>query len=103
MAQPTHIVTIALHAHYNQLLETSRSETIQAQLIHQDWQASLMRLSEDLRLAGRHHEEGTLPYKRRIAALQEENRILRAKAGWEPASETDDSEDEDGEEGPESG
>ncbi|KAI5209599.1 hypothetical protein E4T39_00907 [Aureobasidium subglaciale] len=85
--------TIALHAHYNSLLETSRNETIQAQLTHQAWQASLMRLSEYLRLARRANEEGALPYRRRIAALKEENRILRAKAGWEPASESDDEDD----------
>ncbi|THX00350.1 hypothetical protein D6D13_09583 [Aureobasidium pullulans] len=87
--------TIALHAHYNSLLETSRNETIQAQLTHQAWQASLLRLSEYLRLAQRAHEEGSLPYRRRIAALKEENRILRAKAGWEPASESEGSDDED--------
>ncbi|KAI5208906.1 hypothetical protein E4T38_02623 [Aureobasidium subglaciale] len=86
---------LALHAHYNSLLETSRNETIQAQLTHQAWQASLMRLSEYLRLAQRAHEEGALPYRRRIAALKEENRILRAKAGWEPASESEHSDDED--------
>ncbi|KEQ77685.1 hypothetical protein M436DRAFT_36916 [Aureobasidium namibiae CBS 147.97] len=87
--------TIALHAHYNSLLETSRNETIQAQLTHQAWQASLLRLSEYLRLAQRAHEEGSLPYRRRIAALREENRILRAKAGWEPASDSENSDDED--------
>jgi hypothetical protein len=54
-----------------------------------------MRLSEYLRLAQRAHEEGSLPYRRRIAALKEENRILRAKAGWEPASESENSDDED--------
>lgn len=84
-----------MHAHYNSLLETSRNETIQAQLTHQAWQASLLRLSEYLRLAQRAHEEGSLPYRRRIAALKEENRILRAKAGWEPASESEGSDDED--------
>ncbi|KAG9616149.1 hypothetical protein KCV04_g15929, partial [Aureobasidium melanogenum] len=89
------IYTPALHAHYNSLLETSRNETIQAQLTHQAWQASLLRLSENLRLAQSAHEEGTLPYRRRIAALKEENRILRAKAGWEPASDSENSDDED--------
>ena len=86
---------LALHAHYNSLLETSRNETIQAQLTHQSWQASLLRLAENLRLAHSAHEEGSLPYRRRIAALKEENRILRAKAGWEPASDSENSEDED--------
>ena len=38
-------------------------------------------------------EDAALPYQRKIAALKEENRILRAKAGWDPPS---DSEDEDG-------
>lgn len=77
------------------MLETSRNETIQAQLTHQAWQASLLRLSENLRGAQAAHEEGTLPYRRRIAALKEENRILRAKAGWEPASDSENSDDED--------
>lgn len=82
--------TIALHAHYNALLTTSRNETIQAQLTHQAWQASLSRVTEFVRLAQRDMEESSLPYRRRIAALKEENRVLRAKAGWEPAEESED-------------
>lgn len=36
-------------------------------------------------------EEG-MPYKRRIAGLKEENRVLRKMAGWEPAVDSDDEE-----------
>jgi hypothetical protein len=31
-----------------------------------------------------------MPWKRRIAALKEENRILRAKVGWDPPVDSDD-------------
>lgn len=34
-----------------------------------------------------------MPYKRRIAALKEENRILRAKVGWDPPVDSEDEED----------
>ena len=68
---------------------------MEAQLTHQGWQASLQRLSEGVRAALKAREEEGMPYKRRIAALKEENRVLRAKAGWEPLQ---DSEDEDSDE-----
>ena len=91
--QQNHIV--ALHQNYQQALAQSRSETMEAQLTHQGWQASLQRLSEGVRAALKAREEEGMPYKRRIAALKEENRVLRAKAGWEPLQ---DSEDEDSDE-----
>lgn len=37
-------------------------------------------------------EEEGMPYKRRIAALKEENRVLRAKVGWDPPVDSDDEE-----------
>ncbi|KAJ9632217.1 hypothetical protein H2203_000620 [Taxawa tesnikishii (nom. ined.)] len=82
----------ALHAHYNSLLTQSRNETMQAQLTHQGWQASLGRLHELLRAAYKESEDGSLSYRRRIAALKSENKLLRAKAGWEPASDSEDDE-----------
>lgn len=91
--QQNHIV--ALHQSYQQALAQSRSETMEAQLTHQGWQASLQRLSEGVRAALKAREEEGMPYKTRIAALKEENRVLRAKAGWEPIP---DSEDEDSDE-----
>lgn len=84
--------TLAIHAHYSALLETSRNETLQAQLTHQAWQASVQRVAEGVRLAHAEKTDQSLPYRKRIAALKEENRLLRMKAGWDPPS---DSEDED--------
>ncbi|KAF2171990.1 hypothetical protein M409DRAFT_18221 [Zasmidium cellare ATCC 36951] len=89
--QQNHI--IAVHQHYTQLLSQARSETIEAQLTHQAWQSSLQRLSEGVRSALKSREEEGLPYKRRIAALKEENRILRAKVGWDPPAESEDEEE----------
>lgn len=83
---------IAVHQHYNALLTASRKETMQAQLTHQAWQGSLTRVSEYVRLAMRENAEGSLPYRKRIAALKEENRLLRSKAGWEPASDSEEDE-----------
>lgn len=65
---------------------------MQTQLTHQAWQASLSKVSEYVRLALHEREEDGLPYKRRIAALKEENRLLRAKVGWDPPSEDEDDE-----------
>lgn len=90
--QQKHVV--ALHQHYTQLLAQSRSETVEAQLTHQAWQAALQRLSEGVRSALRSSEEEKMPEKRRIAALKEENRVLRAMVGWQPA--LPDSDEEDG-------
>lgn len=84
---------VALHQHYTQLLAQSRSETVEAQLTHQAWQAALQRLSEGVRSALKSSEEEKLPEKKRIAALREENRVLRAMVGWQPP--TPDSDDED--------
>lgn len=85
---------IALHQHYTELLAQSRSETVEAQLTHQAWQAAMQRLSEGVRSALKSSEEEKLPEKRRIAALREENRVLRAMVGWQPP--TPDSDDEEG-------
>ncbi|GAM87837.1 hypothetical protein ANO11243_058650 [Dothideomycetidae sp. 11243] len=91
--------TNAIHAHYNALLATSRNETLQAQLTHQAWQASVARVAEGVRLAYAEESDHSLPYRKRIAALKEENRLLRAKAGWDPPSDSE--EDEGYEEGAE--
>lgn len=88
--QQNHI--IALHQHYTTLLSQSRSETVEAQLTHQAWQASLQRVSENVREAMKARQEEGMPYKRRIAGLKEENRVLRKMAGWEPAVDSDDEE-----------
>nr|POE75581.1 hypothetical protein CFP56_53693 [Quercus suber] len=87
--------TIALHQHYTTLLSQSRNETLEAQLKHQAWQASLTRLNGDLRAAVTAREEEGRPWRRRVAALREENRILRQKVGWEPLPRSDDEEEEE--------
>ena len=87
----------AIHAHYNALLAQSRNETLQTQLTHQAWQASLTRVSENVRGALRERTDMGLPYRKKIAALKEENRLLRARAGWDPPS--DDSDVEEGNKG----
>jgi len=61
-------------------------------LTHQKWQAAFSNTAENVRLAYREKSEQNLPFLRKIAALKEENRILRTRVGWEPAS--DDSDDE---------
>ncbi|WPH02570.1 Hypothetical protein R9X50_00543500 [Acrodontium crateriforme] len=85
---------IALHQHYTSLLSQSRNETIEAQLTHQAWQAGLQRVSEGMRQALVSREEEGRPWKKRIAALKEENRILRAKVGWDPPVDSEDESDE---------
>ena len=84
----------SIHRHYTHLLQESRGETVQAQQIHQDWQRSLSKLNEDLRRAVQAREEEKNPFTRKVAALKEENRVLRGLAGWQPAE--DDSSDEEG-------
>lgn len=77
----------SLHKHYTHLLQESRGETVQAQQIHQDWQRSLSKLNEELRRAVQAREDEKRPFTRKVAALREENRVLRGLAGWEPAEE----------------
>lgn len=88
----------SLHEHYTELLQQSRYETIDAQIKHQQWQAGLKRISEGVREAYKSREKEGEPWKARIAALKEENRILRAKVGWDPPIDSDE-EDEEEEEG----
>lgn len=84
----------SVHKHYTNLLQESRGETVQAQQIHQDWQRALSKLNEELRRAVKSREEEKLPFTRKVAALKEENRVLRNLAGWEPAEDSSDEEDE---------
>ncbi|KAG8626721.1 hypothetical protein KVT40_005666 [Elsinoe batatas] len=81
--------TNAIHAHYLNLLSASHNETVQAQLTHQAWQASLQRVSENVRFAYRDKTEQALPYMKKIAGLKEENRLLRQKVGWDPPSDSE--------------
>lgn len=84
-----------VHRHYNELLQQSRQETIQAQIYHQEWQASLQRVSEGVRGAMKKSEEQDRPWKRRVAGLRRENALLRKQSGWEPLPPDSDSEQEE--------
>ncbi|KAK4896095.1 hypothetical protein LTR27_005952 [Elasticomyces elasticus] len=88
-AQQSYITS--LHSHYLGLLEQSREEVVEAQLVHQGWQEGLGRLSGMVREALRSSEEAGLPWVGEVKGLREENRRLRKMVGW---SEPPDSEDE---------
>lgn len=97
--QQTH--TIALHAHYNGLLEQSRNETVQAQLVHQAWQAGLGRLAQGVREAHKEVVEGEGKSRAREKGLKAENRVLRRLAGWEVEPSDESSGESDDEKNPE--
>lgn len=84
--------------HWASEVEDARRETMEAQLTHQTWQSRLQRLDEGISEAFKAREMEGMPYRKRIAALKEENRILRLKVGWEPPedSDEDDWDEEDG-------
>jgi hypothetical protein len=85
---------LALHKHYQALLEQERATSMQLRLEHADWQAGLGRVSELARKALRAQGEAELPLQRELKGVKEENRVLRRLAGWE---EREDSEEEGGE------
>ena len=86
-----------LHTYYKTELDAARRETIEAQLVHQAWQARLKGLGEGVTKAFKAREEEGEPWRRKIAALKEENRILRRCVGWDPApvDEEDEMEEEE--------
>lgn len=89
----------SMHQYYVKLIQQSRQETMDAQLTHQAWQAGLQRVSEGVRESLKAREEEGAPWRKRIAALKSENRLLRKKVGWEPPVESEsESEEEDGKE-----
>lgn len=87
---------VALHKHYQDLLEKERATSMQIRLEHAEWQAGLGRVAEYARLALKVQSEEELPYKTELKDLKEENRVLRRLAGWEERQ--DDSSDEEAEE-----
>ncbi|KAK5746929.1 hypothetical protein LTR17_000560 [Elasticomyces elasticus] len=92
-AQQSYITS--LHSHYLGLLEQSREEVVEAQLVHQGWQEGLGRLSGMVREALRSSEEGALPWVGEVKGLREENRRLRKMVGWsepEPDSQSEEHE-----------
>lgn len=85
----------SVHEHYSAQLLQARTETVEAQLTHQAWQARLQGLDGMVKKAWESREEEGAPWRKRTAGLKEENRFLRAMVGWDPPPE---SEDEDGDE-----
>lgn len=89
----------AMQQSYVNIINQHRAEIGEVQRTHHEWQASLGRLNENLRLSLKSREEEGMPWKRRIAALKSENALLRKKVGWEPAPESEEEdEEEDGDE-----
>lgn len=85
---------LALHKHYQALLETERATSMQLRLEHAEWQAGLGRVAEYARLALKSQSEAELPYMRELKELKEENRVLRQLAGWEMRKKGEGSDDE---------
>lgn len=87
---------LAIHKHYQSLLEQERNTSMQLRLEHAEWQAGLGKVSDLARKALNEKSETEAPLVAEIKDLKEENRILRRLVGWE---EKDDSSDEEVEPG----
>ncbi|KAJ4983771.1 hypothetical protein SVAN01_10749 [Stagonosporopsis vannaccii] len=86
---------LALHKHYQGLLDAERATSMQLRIEHAEWQAGLGRVAEYARKALEVQSKGEAPLVAEMRSLKEENRVLRRLAGWE---EREDSSDEEGEE-----
>ena len=84
---------LALHKHYQTLLEQERSTSMGLRIEHAEWQAGLSRVAENARNALRAQSEVEESLRGR-KELGEENRVLRRMVGWEEREDSDD-EDED--------
>jgi len=82
---------LALHKHYQTLLDQERSTSLALRLEHAEWQAGLSRVAENARAALRSQSEVEEGLRREYKELAEENRVLRRIVGWE---EREGSEDE---------
>ncbi|EMD90388.1 hypothetical protein COCC4DRAFT_30181 [Bipolaris maydis ATCC 48331] len=85
---------LALHKHYQTLLEQERSTSMSLRIEHAEWQAGLSRVAENARNALRMQGEVEAGLRGRCKELGEENRVLRRMVGWEEREDSDD-EDED--------
>lgn len=74
---------LALHKHYQKLLEEERGVSMQLRLEHAEWQAGLGRVADYARTALKSQSESEEPLRREIRGLKEENRVLRGLCGWE--------------------
>lgn len=79
---------LALHKHYQGLLEQERATSMQLRLEHAEWQAGLGRVAEYARGALRVQGESERGLRGEIKGLKEENRVLRRLAGWEERAES---------------
>jgi hypothetical protein len=84
---------IALHKHYNTLLEQERQEKLEQSLEHARWQAGLGKVADYARQALRAHNESSLPWLTKCQELKHENKVMRRLLGWKPLP--DESEDEE--------
>jgi len=89
---------VALHKHYNNLLEKERETNLGLRLEHAEWQRGLGRVMENARGALREGVEEGLAGVRRCRELRGENRVLRRLVGWEVSDDDDEEEEGDGEE-----
>ncbi|KAL0254575.1 hypothetical protein SLS55_010053 [Diplodia seriata] len=94
-AHQQHDAMLALHAHYNALLERERQANLELRLDHQDWQAGLGRVAQYARHALKESADAGLGYERKIRELKAENRMLRRLANWEEVSDSDEEEEEE--------
>lgn len=85
---------ISLHKHYQGLLDQERSVSVQLRLEHSEWQAGLGRVAEYARGALAAQDGSERAFRSEIAALKEENRVLRRLAGWEEKSDDSGEEEE---------
>ncbi|CAO2651952.1 Nn.00g002350.m01.CDS01 [Neocucurbitaria sp. VM-36] len=85
---------LALHKHYQALLDTERSTSMGLRLEHAEWQAGLSRVAENARNALRAQGEVEEGLRRDIRDVKEENRVLRRLVGWEEKEESDDEQEE---------
>jgi hypothetical protein len=86
---------LALHKHYQELIDKERAASMQVRLEHAEWQAGLGRVAEYARLALKAQNEEGLPDKKKIKELREENRVLRQLAGWDPRTDDSDENEEE--------
>ena len=78
---------IALHKHYQTLLENERATSMQLRLEHTEWQAGLGRVAEYARQALKVQTLGEEGLVSEVRGLKEENRVLRGLCGWEVGQE----------------
>ncbi|KAF2181977.1 hypothetical protein K469DRAFT_250885 [Zopfia rhizophila CBS 207.26] len=63
---------LALHKHYQTLLEQERATSMQLRLEHAEWQAGLGQVAEYARLALKMQTEAELPYKRELKEVKKD-------------------------------